>query len=147
MSRQEKNWFELREAAQLSGLKRPMVDYLCRQGILIPSGPKNRGRGRPRQYSFGDVVVLRVLATLLRAGVSVARLKRGLVSLRRHHPEITPTSLPARYLVSDGRHIYLRHDENVVEGLDTTGQFSFAFVLHLDHLRREVLTQLRAKSA
>lgn len=130
--------FPIRRAAKLSGLKPAMVDYLCRQEILIPTIPGRRGRGCPRRYSFGDVVMLRVLARLLRAGVSVSRLKVALKSLRRYHKEISETALPAQYLVTDGRKVYL-HDKDTLRDLDGSGQTSFLFVLELSHVRSEVL--------
>src|SRR5689334_13552313 len=102
----------IRDAARLGLHTEKMVDYLCRQKVLIPSLSKGkRGRGRPRKYSFGDVVMLRVLARLLNAGVSVERIKRALQVLRKYHPEITPERLPAEYLVTDGVHVYLCDDK------------------------------------
>jgi len=130
--------FPIRRAAKLSGLKPAMVDYLCRQEILVPSSPGRRGRGCPRLYSFGDVVMLRVLARLLEAGVSVRRLKTALKSLRKYHKQICHDRLPAQYLVSDGRNIYLREGGSLSD-LDGSGQTSFLFVLELGHVQREVL--------
>ena len=63
--------FLIARAAKLSGLTPAMLNYLCREKVLLPSVPGRRGRGRPRRYSFGDVVMLRVIAKLLKAGVSV----------------------------------------------------------------------------
>jgi DNA-binding transcriptional MerR regulator len=130
--------FPIRRAAKLSGLKPAMVDYLCRQQILVPAIRGQRGRGCPRQYSFGDVVMLRVLARLLQAGVSVSRLKVALKSIRRFHKMISETALPAQYLVTDGRNVYLR-DRDTLRDLDGSGQTSFLFVLELGHVQREVL--------
>ena len=129
--------FPIASAARLSGLKPAMVDYLCRQEILLPSVPGRRGRGCPRQYSFGDVVMLRVLARLLKAGVSVRRLKVALRSLRKYHDQISRKSLPSQYLVTDGRRVYLR-DKDTLRDLDGSDQASFLFVVELSHVRREV---------
>ena len=133
--------FPIAKAARLSGLNRTMVDYLCRQGILVPSLPKHRGRGRQRRYSFGDVVMLRVIAKLLDNGISVMRLKQALVALRKHHSQITPTSLPGSYLVTDGRQVFLKHDEATLETLDEAGQMSFAFVIELNTVRLAVMKE------
>ncbi len=73
------------------------------------------------------------------------RLKRALKALRRHHPEITPTSLPAQYLVTDGQDVYLRHDGTTLETLDETGQMDFAFVVELASVRAEVVELLEKK--
>ena len=137
--------FSIEKAARYSGLKRPMVDYLCRQKILEPTFPRDRGRGRQRQYTFGDVVMLRAIAKLLAKGISVKRLKDGLVALRQHHPEITPNSLPASHIVTDGETVFLRRNEDTIEALDTTGQMVFAFVLELGRIRDEVIELASAR--
>lgn len=128
-----------RHAARLSGLSIYMVNYLCRERLLEPGGWSARGRGRWRAYTFGDVVMLRALARFLKSGISVANLKRSLRDLRRHHPEITPNSLPSTFVVSDGKRVYFRNRQNALETLDGSGQFVFAFVLELRQLRDEVL--------
>lgn len=129
--------FPVARAAKLSGLNPAMVDYLCRQGILVPSNPGRRGRGRPRQYSFGDVVMLRVLAALLSRGVSVSRLKGALKAVRKLHGLISPDSLPAQYFVTDGRKVYFQEKDTLHE-LDGNGQTAFLFVLELHHIQQEV---------
>ncbi|MFA6180002.1 MAG: MerR family transcriptional regulator [Candidatus Methylopumilus sp.] len=140
------NNFEISSAAKLSGLTISMVDYLCRTKVVMPSVKGQRGRGKKRQYTFGDVVILRAVARLLLAGVSVSRLKKALMNLRRHHPEITPDNLPKPYILCDGENVYLRHGDEVLESL-TTGQFSFAFVIEIAKLRTEVLEQIEYNSA
>src|SRR5690348_7931740 len=102
----DKRTFSALEAAKLAKLSTTMVDYLCRTELLIPSGALKRGRGCPREYSFGDVVMLRAIAKLLQNGVEVAKLKSSLLRLRKHHPEITDERLPATLLVTDGDKIF-----------------------------------------
>ena len=130
--------YTIGEAARLSGLSDAMVDYLCRSGVLVPSGRPDRGRGRARRYIYGDVVMLRALAHLLKCGVSVARLKTALHSLRDHHHRITQKSLPARFLVAHGDRVYFKHRGQAVEDLTAGGQFAFAFVIELQQISREV---------
>ncbi len=120
-----------------------MLDYLCRQDIIVPSGPTVRGRGRARRYTFGDVVMLRAIAGLLKAGVSVARLRNSLIAMRAYHPEITAKGLPARYLVTDGANVYLWTGNGAIESLDKFGQLSFGFVVELKKVQAEVLSLSR----
>lgn len=96
-----------------------------------------------RHYSFGDVVALRLVANLSKAGISTLRLRKGLESLRVHHPVITLTSLPASHLVTDGREIYLRGAGDALERA-TDGQYAFAFVIELDQLRNEIVKEMTA---
>lgn len=132
--------YSVKEAAKLAGLSVSMLDYLCRSDVIIPSASKKRGRGTARIFSFGDVVILRALSRFLRAGISVLHLRKALKGLRKRHPEITPTSLPGAFLVTDGRTIFLRQGREVVEDL-IPGQLAFAFVLELRTIRHEVLNE------
>lgn len=132
------NDFLISDAARLSGLSRTMLDYLCREKVMIPSGLGRRGRGCPRRYSFGDVVMLRIIARLLRAGVSVKRLKVAFRAFRRCHKDITPASFPAQYLVTDGHRVYMRDRDSLLD-LDGTRQMSFLFILELRDVHQEVL--------
>lgn len=105
---------------------------------MEPSLPTARGRGRQRRYTFGDVVILRVLEKLLAKGVSVKRLKESLISLRKFHPDISPDSLPASYLVTDGEEVFMLKTADTMETLDKSGQLAFAFILELEKVRDEV---------
>ena len=139
-----KGSFTISEAHVLSGLSITMLDYLCRTKIVIPSSTGRRGRGRQRLFSFGDVVLLRVVGRLLSAGVSVLRMKRAFQSLQKLHPEITPTTLPASHLVTDGSKLFLRQRTDILEELES-GQLAFMFVLELSTIKDEVLKQLRVE--
>lgn len=82
--------------------------------------------------------MLRVLARLLKAGVSVERIKVALRSLRKFHKHISPSRLPAQYLVTDGRNVFLL-EKDKLRHLDGSDQMSFLFVLQLKHVRADVL--------
>lgn len=138
-------WFGAAEAARLANLSLEMVNYLCRNDIVKPSCNCKRGHGRPRHYSFGDVVALCLVSKLSSLGVSPLRLKKGLRGLRRLHPKITLTSLPASHIVTDGRDIYLRSgDESLERVFD--GQFAFAFVVELAPIHSELAKKLSANT-
>lgn len=118
-----------------------MVDYLCREQLVLPSLSRQLKRGRARKYSFGDLVALRGVAKLLQHGVSVLRLKAGLAAIRHRHHEFTSSSVPASFLVTDGENAYYRETREVLEELKS-GQLVFAFVLELDGIRKEIVQQL-----
>lgn len=134
--------FSARETAQLGGLSKTMLDYLCRNDIAAPACSKKRGKGIERRFSFGDVILLRAIGRILKAGISVKGLKEALKALRKFHPEITPLSLPGTHLITDGKRIYFQHENKAIEEL-VSGQFSFAFVIELKGVRDEVLQHLK----
>jgi DNA-binding transcriptional MerR regulator len=119
-----------------------MLDYLCRQGIVIPSGSEVRGRGRARRYTFADIVLLRVISKLLDQGISVLRCKKSLLAMRRHRPNMM-RFLGKKYLLTDGVDVFLQNN-GVLERIDS-GQTSFAFVLGLASVREDVAAKLESK--
>jgi DNA-binding transcriptional MerR regulator len=131
-------YFEIKVASRLCGLTVAMVDYLCRSSIVVPSARSKPGRGRGRRFTFGDIVMLRVLAQLLSCGISVAKMKRALEQLRKHQGKITPASLPGNYLFTDGRTLYFHDRSNAVEELTEGRQLAFAFVIRVSQVRDDV---------
>ena len=135
-----KETFSVAEASKLSGLTVTMIDYVERLESLMPSGPKARCKGMDRYYSFADVVMLRALRRMLDAGLSVKKLKSALAELDVRRT-ITPDDLPAALLLTDGKDIYFKRAKDVLEQL-SSGQLTFAFVIEMSRLRREVTQQL-----
>lgn len=135
-------WHTAATAAHLSGLSMAMVNYLCREGIVEPSCSCRRGHGTKRHYSFGDVVALRLVSRLSIAGVSPTRLRAALKGLRKHHPNITLTSLPASHIATDGKNLVLCRPGQSIERL-VDGQMAFAFVVDLAPLQAEVARALK----
>jgi DNA-binding transcriptional MerR regulator len=138
-----KNGFSVAEAARLSGLSATMVEYLCRTAVLRPSASPPRGRGRRRMYSFLDVVILRVIARLLKNGVSISGMRSAFTGLRKRHPEIADSSLAGALLVTDGKRVFLKQGREVIEDL-SGGQLAFAFVVELGGIRRDVAVQVNS---
>ena len=138
--------YTVRQAAAIVGFRSPsMVDYLCRSGVLIPSARKKPGRGRARQYTYSDLVYLRILKKLLDKGVSVAKLKRGFQNLRKKHKDFDPSNLPQRYFVTDG--IDPLFKENAEEASKyvlnlATEQYAFAFIIDMTVTCQEVTANL-----
>lgn len=124
------------EAAAISGLTLTMVDYLARTGVVRPSIEAKPGRGRPRIYSFGDLVALRALKTLLRAGVDVLHLRKGIAGLQKCYGKSLATC-PADYLFTDGKSLYLRNGSDPVSDVSKGGQLVFLFMCDLRHLDLE----------
>lgn len=127
------------QAARVAGLTGYMVDYLCRHGLVTPSGNDARGRGRLRQYTFADIVLLRVVAKLLNQGISVFGFRKSFLSAKQREKNVREI-LARKYLVTDGVRVYLQND-GVLERIDS-GQTSFAFVMDLDPVREHVSRRL-----
>lgn len=134
--------FTATQAARLGGLSLDMVNYLSRYGIVVASGNHRRGRGCQRKYLYIDVLLLKIVSSLLERGVSVLRLRRAMAAILRRRDK--GDILSARYLVTDGRAMYFR-DGDVLEVLES-GQLAFAFVMDLAGARKELDREIRHES-
>ncbi len=143
MSESATDGYTVAQAEKLVGIPRTMLDYLCRSDVLRPSAKPCRGRGHRRLYSFSDLVLLRVIARLLKSGISVLNLRKSLAALRKRYPEFADERLNGAVLVTDGTRIYLRQGTQVLEDL-MGGQLGFAFVIELGGVRRGLSQQINS---
>jgi DNA-binding transcriptional MerR regulator len=131
-----------KKAAFVAGFRSQlMLDYLERQGLFereevrSSRAAKDRRRGRHRDYTFRDVVVLRAINQLLDKGVSVERIKSAVISFSRDDKfqcdrrRLRYDDSPIQYLVTDGRQLYFRKDGTGVTSILEGGQEAFFFVL------------------
>lgn len=136
--------FSSTESARLSGLTPTMLDYLCREKFVRPSGSATRGRGHARRFTFEDLIILVAIARLLRSGVEVRRLSKGLRALRGRLGEAMTQGI--RFLVTDGKEVYL-HRGGTLESLAEHGQLSFAFLIDLHACEQDLTSAIARASA
>ena len=99
-------------AMNAAGISYRQLDYWARTGLVEPSIRGAAGSGSQRLYSFRDLVVLRVVKSLLEAGVSLQNIRKAIETLRAHGVE----DLAAITLISDGTTVYeCRSAEEVVD--------------------------------
>ena len=131
--------FSAEQAGRLAGLSLDMVNYLSRHEIVIARGNTSRGRGRARRYLYADVLMLRVMAQLLKQGVSVLGLRKSLSAYRKRKGSMDVDA--CRYFVTDGYNVFLQ-DDGRLEDL-ASGQRVFAFVLDMDAVREAVRKEMK----
>lgn len=99
-------------AMHAAGISYRQLDYWARTGLVEPSIRPASGSGSQRLYSFRDLVVLRVVKSLLEAGVSLQNIRKAIETLRAHGVE----DLAGITLISDGTTVYeCRSAEEVVD--------------------------------
>jgi hypothetical protein len=128
--------FVTAQAASISGLNGLMVDYLARTEVVIPSINAKPGRGRPRLYSFGDLVALRTVKVLLEAKVEVKNVKSCIAILQKKYGK-TLTNCPGDFLFTDGKSIYLRSGKELVDDVSKGGQLVFLFMCDLRQIHAQ----------
>jgi DNA-binding transcriptional MerR regulator len=99
-------------AMHAAGISYRQLDYWARTGLVEPSIRPAAGSGSQRLYSFRDLVVLRVVKSLLEAGVSLQNIRKAIDTLRAHGVE----DLAGITLSSDGTTVYeCRSAEEIVD--------------------------------
>ena len=67
---------------RLTGVTYRQLDYWARTGLVTPSITPATGSGSKRAYSYGDVLEVKVIKSLLDAGVALAKARQAVECLR-----------------------------------------------------------------
>ncbi|HYV59832.1 MAG TPA: helix-turn-helix domain-containing protein [Acidimicrobiia bacterium] len=123
--------FTAAQAARLTGCTLPQLSSWERSGLVTPPpGPSHR-------YRFQDLVALRVVASLLDAGLGLARIRAAVGFLVTAANEDGPRSL-----VTDGETVWpCREDGDV---LDALRNGPIALVVTVDRIEADVDAAVRA---
>jgi DNA-binding transcriptional MerR regulator len=70
------------QVCRLTGVTYRQLDYWARTDLVTPSITPARGSGSKRAYSYGDLLEVKVIKSLLSAGVSLARARQAVECLR-----------------------------------------------------------------
>ncbi|MDQ4133571.1 MAG: MerR family transcriptional regulator [Actinomycetota bacterium] len=82
------------QVCKIVGITYRQLDYWARTDLIRPSIADARGSGTQRRYSYRDLVELKVIKSLLDAGVSLQQARRAIEYLRGNLGEdIASTSL------------------------------------------------------
>ncbi len=123
---------------RLSGVTYRQLDYWARTGLVTPSITAATGSGSKRTYSYGDVLEVKVIKSLLNSGVSLLRARQAVECLRRS----LGADLAASSLVLSDAGSVLAHDDGELVDLLRGGQGVFNIV-PLATVVAELTTTLR----
>jgi hypothetical protein len=137
------NTFSTASVIQLTHIKRDMLNYLCRAGIVTPTLSRKqgkRGHGIERRYSFTDVVSLKVVQKLAASGVQPLKVKKAIREL--HQMGISINRLPSSHVVIVNKSVYQWQGKGdpfrVVDG-----QMAFGFILDVSAIRSELIRDIQ----
>jgi DNA-binding transcriptional MerR regulator len=111
---------------KLVGISYRQLDYWARTGLVTPSVRAADGSGTHRLYGFTDLVELKIIKSLLDAGVSLQRIREAIRYLRK---EAAGKPLTDVMLMSDGEHIYACHSGEEVIDVLNHGQAVFGIAV------------------
>jgi DNA-binding transcriptional MerR regulator len=112
-------------ACAAAGITYRQLDYWARTGLVGPSIRPARGSGSQRLYGFRDILVLRVVKSLLDTGISLQQIRSAVTFLREHGA----SDLAKITLMSDGASVYACTSRDEVVDLLQGGQGVFGIAL------------------
>jgi len=120
--------FGAKVVKEITGVSRMQLQHWDRTGIVRPSVKIGTGKGSRREYSFKDLVQLKVAKKLRTEGISLQKIRKALEFLRRNFPDIKAPLAQLRFLTNGVDIFVLTEDPNVI--LNTLkGQFVLSFAL------------------
>lgn len=124
------------QAAKVVGITYRQLDYWARTDLIRPSMSDASGSGSRRLYSYGDLVELRVIKTLLDAGIKLESVREVFRYLREHLTE----DIASAHLVISGTSVVLCRGDELIDVVQR-GQ-GVLNVLSLGGLRTDLDAQL-----
>jgi len=113
---------------EITGVSRMQLQHWDRTGIVRPSVSRGAGKGSRREYSFKDLVQLKVAKRLRDEGISLQKIRKALEFLRKNFPDVKSPLAELRFL-TNGVDLFILTDraDLILDALK--GQFVFSFAL------------------
>jgi DNA-binding transcriptional MerR regulator len=126
--------FSGKKAAEIVGITYRQLDYWARTDLVRPSVTDATGSGSRRRYSYRDLLELKVVKTLLDAGIKLESVRDAFSYLR---DQLGEDIASAQLIISGGSAVLVRDDNELVDVLKR-GQFVMTSVLSLGGVQKEV---------
>jgi DNA-binding transcriptional MerR regulator len=99
------------KAATIVGISYRQLDYWARTNLVRPSLTDASGSGSRRQYSYRDLLELRVIKSLLDAGIKLESVRTAFEYLREH----VDTDIASAHLVISGNDVLLCDGDQLID--------------------------------
>ena len=106
------------KAATIVGITYRQLDYWARTNLIRPSLTDAAGSGSRRLYSYRDLLELRVIKSLLDAGIKLESVRTAFEYLRTH----LETDIASAHLVISGSDVILCDGEQLIDVMRRGGQ-------------------------
>ncbi len=106
--------FSGRKTAEIVGITYRQLDYWARTDLLVPSLAEARGSGSRRLYSYRDLLELKIIKTLLDAGLKLESVRQAFDYMREHLIEDITT---ANLVISGRTSVLVRSGEELIDVL------------------------------
>ena len=123
-----------KKAAEIVGISYRQLDYWARTDLIRPSVADAAGSGSRRRYAYGDLLELKVVKSMLDAGIKLESVRAAFLYLREQLGEEVAS---ARLVIGGGKAILVRDDSELLDVLKS-GQFVMTSLLSLDGVQQEI---------
>ena len=127
------------KAANVVGISYRQLDYWARTDLVRPSLSPAAGSGSRRAYSYRDLLELRVIKSLLDAGIKLESVRQAFRYLR----DQLDTDIVSAHLVISGSDVVLCDGDELVDVMRRAGQ-GVLNVLPLGGVKTQLDAQLEA---
>ena len=103
--------FSGRQTADVVGISYRQLDYWARTDLIRPSLTDASGSGSRRRYSYQDLLELRVVKTLIDAGIKLESVREVFAYLRTH----VSADIASAHLVISGQTVVLAQGEELID--------------------------------
>jgi DNA-binding transcriptional MerR regulator len=104
--------FSGRRAAEIVGITYRQLDYWARTDLVRPSLADAQGSGSRRQYSYRDLLELKVVKNLLDAGIKLESVREAFGYLRDHLGEDVTS---ANLVINGKQSLVVRSGDELVD--------------------------------
>ncbi|HNI35163.1 MAG TPA: MerR family transcriptional regulator [Microthrixaceae bacterium] len=110
----EVDGFSGRRTAEIVGITYRQLDYWARTDLVRPSLADASGSGSRRQYSYRDLLELKVIKSLLDAGIKLEQVRTVFTFVRDHlGSDITTANL----VISGSNTVLVQDGEELIDAL------------------------------
>ena len=103
--------FSGRQTADVVGISYRQLDYWARTDLIRPSLTDASGSGSRRRYSYQNLLELRVVKTLIDAGIKLESVREVFAYLRTH----VNADIASAHLVISGQTVVLAQGDELID--------------------------------
>ena len=132
--------FSGRQAADIVGITYRQLDYWARTDLVRPSLADAAGSGARRRYAYADLLELKVIKTLLDAGIKLESVRSAFEYLRENLGEDIAS---ARLVISGSKAVLVRTGDELIDVVNSYQGQGVLNLLALDDVRHELDASVR----
>ncbi len=104
--------FSGKRTAEIVGITYRQLDYWARTDLIRPSLAKAKGSGSRRQYSYQDLLELKVVKTLLDSGIRLESVREAFEFLRH---ELEEDVASANLVLNGAQSVVVRSGDELID--------------------------------